>query len=278
MMIRKRTLNPTQMVAAGLLLMLSVSTANSISWADQTLRNLKRPMQVQLETPVQTANMTVGQPFAAKLTEPVHYKNMTLPAGTEFRGHISKFAHSKHFGRPGYAILQTDEAILPNGQTMQFDSDKYAPPNKALRNPNAETFWQSVGIQIPYTVASLGVTIPLHYGADVPWQPLILVGEGIRMLTGAVIGLFRPKFKNEPVPRKIALGALDGSGIPRVVQFIDVWPEPDYHAGDQAKLYLNPNGLHDLMQSNKTASLPGEKTSSGLSLATPLPLSAGKVK
>ena len=239
-------------IAAGV----AIAMLLSVSWADQTIRNLKRPIQVQLETPVQSAKATIGQPFAAKLAEPVHYENLTLPAGTEFKGHVAKFGHSKHFGRPGYVVLQTDEATLPTGQTLAFDPAKYKPSTRALHDPSAETFWQSVGIQSFYTACSLGVTMPLHYAADVDWVPLIAVGEGVRMVAGAMLGLVRPKFKNEPVPRKIALGALDGSGVPRVVNFIGTYPEADYHPGDSINLYLNPQGLGDLFQSGKTAMLP----------------------
>jgi len=245
------------MIAAGLLLNMAVTVAlPNASWADQTIRNLKRPVAVQLETPVQNATATVGQAFAAKTTEPVHYKNYTLPAGTEFKGHITKLAHSKHFGRPGYAILQTDSATLPSGQTLNFDSAQYKPRNRALHHPDTETFLQSVAIQLPYTLVSMGVTLPLYYVFDVDWRPLLLVGEGVRIAAGGLFGLVRPKFRKEPVPRKIALGMLDGSGIPRVVNFIGTYPEPDYHQGDQIKLYLPPQGLNDLMQASKTATLP----------------------
>lgn len=241
-----------RIIAAGV----AISMLLSVSWADQTIRNLKRPIQVQLETPVQSGNTTIGQPFAAKLAEPVHYKNLTLPAGTEFKGHVAKFGHSKHFGRPGYVVLQTDEATLPSGQTMAFDPAKYKPTQRALRDPSSETFFQSVGIQSLYTTCSLGVTVPLHYAGGVDWLPLLAVGEGVRIAAGALFGLVRPKFRNEPVPRKIALGALDGSGIPRVVNFIGTYPEADYHPGDSIKLYLNPRGLGDLFQSGKAAIRP----------------------
>jgi hypothetical protein len=237
----------------GLLMLLGGFNA---TWADQVLHNLKRPLEVQLQTPVQGATATVGQVFEANLAEPARYQQWTLPAGTHFKGHITKVGHSKHFGRPGYVLLQADEASLPSGQTLAFDPAKYEPRNKVLRHPDAESFPQSVMIQIPYTAASLAVTVPLHYGAGVPVGPCILIGEGVRIVTGSLFGLVRPKFKGEPVPRKLALGALDGSGIPRVVNFIGTYPEPDYRSGDTVKLYLNPQGLGDLFQAGQTAVIP----------------------
>jgi hypothetical protein len=230
--------------------------APNFAWADQTIRNLKRPLQVKLETAVKGETATVGQPFAAQLAEPVHYQNWTLPSGTHFQGHITAVKPSRHFGRPGYVILQTDSAVLPDGQTVNFDPATYTPRHKTLRDPSAETFWQSVAIQLPYSLVSMGVTLPLYYAADVDALPLVVIGEGVRIVTGAVVGLVRPKFKGEPVPRKLALGGLDGSGVPRVVNFIGTYPEPDYHAGDTVKLYLNPQGLEKLFQSAKTAILP----------------------
>jgi len=233
--------------------------APNFAWADQTIRNLKRPLQVKLETEVQGKTATVGQPFAAQLDEPVHYKNWVLPSGTHFQGHITAVKPSRHFGRPGYVILQTDSAALPDGQTVNFDPATYKPRHKTLRDPSAETFLQSVATQLPYSLVGLGVTIPLHYAGKVDVLPLVFVGEGVRIATGAVFGLVRPKFKEEPVARKLALGALDGSGIPRVVNFIGTYPEPDYHAGDTVKLYLNPQGLEKLFQNAKTATLPTNK-------------------
>ena len=251
---RKMAFNRGVAIATGLML-LTVGL-NNAGWADQHIRNLKRPLTVQLQSPVNGNTATVGQPFEASLSEPVHYKNLTLPAGTHFKGHISKMGHSKHFGRPGYVVLQTDEATLPNGQALSFDPAKYPPREKDLHYKYAETFLQSVVYQLPYNAVSAGVTVPLHYAADVAVGPLIAVGEGIRILTGAIIGPFRPRFKNEPMPRKIALGALDGSGFPRLVGFIDKYPEPEYQPGDLVKLYLNPNGLNDLFRNGQSAVTP----------------------
>lgn len=250
---RRVALNRSVAVAATLVLLVGSASG---SWADQVLRNLKRPLLVELQSPVQGATATVGQSFEANLAEPAHYKNWTLPAGTHFKGHIASVGHSKHFGRPGYVELQPDEASLPNGQSVSFDATKYAPPHKKLHHPDTETFPQSVVRQSALTAISLGVTVPLHYAGDVNVLQCFVIGEGVRMAAGAVFGLVRPKYRNEPVPRKIALGALDGSGIPRLVNFIGTYPEPDYHPGDKVKLYVNPNGLQDLFKAGQTTVIP----------------------
>jgi hypothetical protein len=227
-----------------------------LSWADQVLHSPKQGVQAQLKTDVQGATATQGQPFDAVLTEDVRYKNQVLPAGTDFQGEITQVRHSRRFSRPGYVVLHVEQATLPNGQTFSFDPARYTPRDNKLHHPDSLSFAQTVGYQLPYTLVALAVTVPLHYAADVDSLPLIPVGEGIRMGAGALFGLVRPKFRNEPVARKLALGAMDGSGIPRVVGFFTKYPEPDYHAGDTVTLYMNPNGLKDLLNSASSSSTP----------------------
>jgi len=242
-----RTALRQAMVSGVLLSMLAGSVG--LGWADQTLHCPKQGIDVQLKTDVQGATAAQGQPFEAALTDDVHYKNWALPTGTDFKGEITRVGHSKHFGRPGYVVLHVQQATLPNGETFSFDSAKYKPHDQKVRNPKAETFRQSVFRQTAYSAVSAAVTLPLFYATKTDALPLFVVGEGIRMATGAVVGLFRPKYRSEPVARKLTLGALDGSGIPRVVGFFGKYPEPNYHAGDTVKLYFNPDGLKDLFQS-----------------------------
>lgn len=220
-----------------------------LSWAEQVIKSTGRGINVQLKTDVQGATATQGQPFDAVLADNLRYKSWELPAGTDFKGEISQVGHSKHFGRPGYVVLHVEQATLPNGTTFTFDPGKYKPRDKKLHNPDAQTFLQSAAIQAGYSVVSAAVTVPLYYATDTDALPLLVVGEGVRMAAGAVFGLVRPKYRGEPVVRKLTLGALDGSGVPRLVNFIGKYPEPNYHSGDTVKLYLNPDGLKDLLQS-----------------------------
>jgi hypothetical protein len=237
-----------QTVVSGILISILAGSIG-LSWAEQVIRCPWHGVNAQLKTDVQGATATQGQPFDAALSEDVRYKNWVLPVGTDFKGEITQVGHSKRFGRPGYVVMDVEQATLPNGTTFTFDPSKYRPRHKKLHNPEAQTFPQAAAIQASYTAVSLAVTLPLYYGTKTDALPLFAVGEGVRMLAGAAFGLVRPKYKNEPVARKFTLGALDGSGIPRVVGFFTKYPEPDYHAGDTVKLYLNPHGLKDLFQS-----------------------------
>ncbi len=231
----------------GLVLLLSAP----VGWAEQVLHSLKSPLQVQLQTSVNGATASVGQPFQASLAASVRYHQWTLPAGTQFAGHIARVVHSRHFGRPGAVLLQTDNAVLPGGDVFKFDAAHYTPRRNVLRDVDAETFPQSVVHQSAYSVASAGVTVPLYYAAGVSAGPALVIGQGVRILAGALVGLVRPKFRQEPVPRQLALGGLDGSGIPRVVHFIGTYPDPNYGVGATVKLYLPPQGLQDLLQTGK---------------------------
>lgn len=264
-----------QALASGLLVTMMAGTIG-FSWGEQVIKSPKKGVDVELKTDVSSASSTVGQPFEAELKDDLRYDNLTLPAGTDFRGEITKTAPSKHFGRPGYVVLQVREAVLPDGRSFEFDPGQYEPRDKKLHHPDTYTFPQLILTQMPYTLVALAVTIPLRYAADTDPIPLIVVGEGVRMGAGAVAGLFRPRYKNEPVPRKIALGALDGSGVPRIVGFLGKYPEPNYHAGDHIKLYFNPNGLTALMESASTGSTTSLKTRAELQRTAQAPALVGQ--
>jgi hypothetical protein len=244
-----------------------------LSWGEQVIKSPKKGVEVELKSDLSSMTATAGQPFEAELKDDLRYDNLTLPAGTDFRGEVTKASPSKHFGRPGYVGLQVREAVLPDGRTFEFDPVKYEPRDQKLHHPDTYTFPELILTQMPYTLIALAVTVPLNYAADVDPIPLIAVGEGVRIAAGAIGGLFRPRYRNEPVPRKIALGALDGSGVPRIVGFIGKYPEPDFHAGDHIKLYFNPNGLTDLMQAASTTSL---NTHAELQRAAQLPAAVGE--
>lgn len=261
-MINRSHWNQGVVAVASLVVLLSYSTG--FAQAEIVLKNLKKGIPVQLKTDVNGVSATHGQLFEGELPDTVRYKNWTLPAGTDFKGQISDVKHSRIFNRPGYVVLQVDEATLPNGQTMNLDPAKYEPPGRKTRHPEALTLLQAAAVQLPYTLIALAVTVPLTYGADADGLSMVAVGEAIRVGAGAVFGLVRPKFRNEPVARKLALGALDGSGIPRVVGFFGKYPEPDLHSGDQVTIYPNEQALMTLFENQGAAiektpgTLPGQ--------------------
>ncbi len=241
-------------VISGVLVsMLSVTAG--LCRAEQVLKSPKRGVEVQLKSDVRQVDAKPGDTFEAQLGDSLRYKDWTLPAGTEFRGVITESSPSHLFGRPGYVGMEVHEAVLPDGRTFEFDPAKYKSRNYRLHHPDTYTFPELVLTQIPYSATSLGLTIPLHYAGGVGVGPCVIIGTGVRMLTGSVAAFFLPRFKHEPPARKIALGALDGSGVTRIVGFLSKYPVPNYHSGDTVKFYFNPNGLKDLFQSAGSASL-----------------------
>lgn len=236
-----------RLLVSALALSLMIGSAG-LGWADQKLWSLNSGMNVQLESDVSTKTAAVGQTVQAKLGQDVHYHDMTLPAGTTFQGHITEIAHSKPLGRPGYVVVAVDQATLPNGQT--FDLSKYPASTRRIHDPEAQPFLAGIAENIPYNLVGLGLTIPLHVAADVSTLSLVPVGLGARMATGSLFGLVRPRYRGMPVLYKVVKGGLDGSGIPTLVRFVSGAEEPDYHAGDNMKLYVNSQGLHDLFQAS----------------------------
>lgn len=261
-----------QLVASSLLVSMMAGTIG-LSWGEQVIKSPKKGVEVELKSDLSSMTTTAGQPFEAELKDDLRYDNLTLPAGTDFRGEVTKTVPSKRFGRPGYVGLQVREAVLPDGRTFEFDPVKYEPRDQKLHHPDTYTFPELILYQLPYTAVALAITIPLRYAADVDPVQLVVIGEGIRIGAGAVMGLVNPRYKKEPVARKIALGALDGSGVPRFMGFVKKYPEPNYHAGDHIKLYFNPNGLTDLMQAASTTSL---NTHAELQRAAQLPAAVGE--
>lgn len=261
-----------QAVASSLLISLVAGTIG-LSWGEQVLKSPKKGVDVELKSDVAAATAMPGQQFEAELKDDLHYQDLTLPAGTDFKGEITKAAPSKHFGRPGYVVLEVNQAVLPDGRVYQFDQTKYKPRDKKLHHPDTYTFPELILTQMPYTLAGLAVTIPLTTAADTDPIPAALIGEAVRIGAGAIAGLFLPRYKHEAVPRKIALGALDGSGVPRIVGFIGKYPEPNYHAGDHINLYFNPDALTELMQTASTTAL---KTQAEIQRTAELPLAVGQ--
>jgi hypothetical protein len=240
--------------------------------AEQVLKHLGDGIPVTLKTEINGETATVGQPFEAELLQNIQYKNWVLPVGTDFRGQVAKVAHSKRFSRPGYVVLQVQEATLPSGQTFAFDENKYKPTSHKTTADEARTFGENVGAQLPFTAAGLGATIPLRATDAVSTLGAVPIGLGVRMATGATVGLFRNggDYANKPAAYRFVRGALDGSGVPTMVRFVAVKdPEPVLAAGQQINLHLNKDGLQDLFQSSGASTVMSPEASTQPAAAAP---------
>lgn len=237
-----------RMMVSSVVLSIALNATSIPAWAGQTIKNPSHPINAKLKTDVWGPTAQAGETFEAELSEDLHYKTWTLPSGTVFKGQVSKVQHSRTLGRPGYVVLNVDEAALPDGSTFEFDESKYKPRNAKLHEKEALTFTQSVVQQMPASAAGLGATLPLQLADAVSGTALIPVGLGVRMLAGATYRVFKPKtqYQKQGVPAQVAYGALEGSGIVRLMGLVSKYPEPEYKVGDIIKLHFNGKGLKDL--------------------------------
>jgi hypothetical protein len=232
--------------AIGLGLAFVINAAPLTSQAEeQSINHPKHSVNVRLNTDVWGTSAAEGQIFEAQLPEDLHYKTWELPKGTVFRGEVTTVKHSKHFGRPGYVVLNVEEAQLPDGTRFGFDA--YKPRNAKTHDKGALTFKQTVVQQLPTSLLGLGATLPITLTGAASGVSMIPVGVGVRMLSGSTFAMSRKsKYSAKPVPQRVAYGALDGSGLIRALGFVNKYPEPEYKAGDMIPLYFNPKGLHEL--------------------------------
>jgi hypothetical protein len=217
------------------------------SQAKQVIKDSSSSVDAQLKTDVIGTSASEGQIFEAELPDDLQYKKWFLPKGTVFRGQVTKVRPSKCLGRPGYVVLNVDEAELPDGMRFDFDEQQYKPRNAKTHEKNALTLKQSVLTQLPTSAIGMGLTLPLSItGAASGWA-MVPAGFGARMLAGSTFAMSKKsKYSNQPVPSRLANGALDGSGVVRLLGFVGKYPEPEYKSGDTVKLFFNPKGLHEL--------------------------------
>lgn len=242
-MTRYRHRSVFRMVFMGLILHLWL-TAHSAA-AEQTLRSLRQGMTVTLKNHIDTVTTPPGTSFEAVLPEPVRYRKYTLPADTRFRGQVQRVAPSKHFGRPGYLLLDVQEATLPNGTRVNLD--QYPDRNRKFYPYGDRNLATLIANQVPYSAAGYGLSIPLRTSASVKLLPAAAAGLGIRSGVGALFWLVRPKMHGQPIMYRLAKGILEGSGATKPAEFIGKYPDPVFLPGDSIKLYFPPQALKDLM-------------------------------
>jgi hypothetical protein len=220
------------------------------AWADQTIKNLHQGVKANLSTDLRNGTDLTGQPFEASLPESLHYKEWTLPSGTRFHGEVVRTKASKHFGRPGYMVLNVKEAQLPNGQTISLDS--YKPRNTKVYNTEVVPFSKSLAAQLPFTAMTTGISVPLHVAADISSASVLPINIGARAVAGSLWGLYDPKRRNLPPQERIVYGLNQGLGVITVNNFLSKRPEPDFKAGDPVPLYFNRAALKELFTQGNT--------------------------
>lgn len=230
------------------LLAVALLAITPVAQAVQIIKDPKQPVNVQLKTDILGGSVKKGQMFEAQLQEELRCEEWTLPAGTVFRGEVTKVSPSKTLGRPGYVVLNPDEAQLPDGTLLRMDPSKHRPHNKKTHHKTSLTFTQTALQQLPPSALGLAVTLPLSITGTAGGLATIPAGLGTRMLAGssfAILGGKKSKYHQKSVPEKVTYGALDGSGVIRLMGLMSKYPEPEYKAGETIKLYFNHHGLKE---------------------------------
>jgi hypothetical protein len=100
-----------------LLLAVSVWAQGGVSVPEGT------PLKVNLQTTISTFSSKVGDPFQAKLVDPVVVDGKTLiPAGAIVEGRVTKLSEPRRIsGKPTIGILP-EQMVLPDGQHFMLNA------------------------------------------------------------------------------------------------------------------------------------------------------------
>lgn len=81
------------------------------------------PLKVNLQTTISTFSSKVGDPFQAKLIDPVMVDGKTLiPAGAMVEGRVTKLSEPRRIsGKPTIGILP-EQMVLPDGQRFMLNA------------------------------------------------------------------------------------------------------------------------------------------------------------
>ncbi len=103
-------------VLAGLLLTSAFAVA-------QTSLPTGTAVKMKLDTTLATFSSKAGDPFSARVTEPVVLDGKTvIPIGTTIEGHVTKSNEPRRIaGKPSIAILP-ENLVLPNGERFTFNA------------------------------------------------------------------------------------------------------------------------------------------------------------
>ena len=230
---------------AAMLLTLTVVTSLSPVWAEQTLKNLDRPIEVQLQSSLDGATTQVGQPFEAVTAEDYVYKGTSLPAGTRVSGTVAKVKESRRFARPGYFVLDVDKVTFPDGKVVDVTGETMDVDKKA-KDPDSTTFGDIVVKQLPLTAVSLGTSIPLNAATDLNGGVVFAIAMGARMVTGAVLELFDKDNTRGPMG-DIGYGMLRGTGAVTAYNFLKKDEAPQLTQGETIRLYLGREKMQSVL-------------------------------
>jgi hypothetical protein len=104
------------------LLLASLTLVASFAWA-QTALPPGTAVKMKLETTLATFSSKAGDPFSARVTEPVVMDGKTvIPIGTTVEGRVAKTSEPRRIaGKPTIAIFP-ESLVLPNGDKFKLNA------------------------------------------------------------------------------------------------------------------------------------------------------------
>lgn len=236
----------------------TVAIAGASAWADQPIKNLKKPIPIELSTTLDTQAMKEGDLFEGVLMETQTYRQQSIPQGTLFKGHVSKTKPSKRYARAGFFELNVDEAILPSGETYTFDKEKFETRTKKYHHKKGITVKRLLTNSLPMFAASAGTSMPLHFATNLSGGLLFPIALGARSATAMV--LESAKRDGRGVGELAAFSVFRGSGGLAAYNFFRVSQSPNFKEGQQIGLYMDPEWVKGLLQANDDIQLLNSTT------------------
>lgn len=100
-----------------------------------TLKSLDSPIPVISGVLLQKEDIRDGADFYATLSEPVTYRQVKLPEGTQFIGHVTGGRLSKHMHlHRGGVNIWIDQVVFPNGSRYTIYPNEHVQPNYRFRS------------------------------------------------------------------------------------------------------------------------------------------------
>jgi hypothetical protein len=260
---RASTLTISSMVCAAVVAALFTTGAVSAAHAANVLKNNKEPLMVEVKNTLDSQSAKNGDVFEAVLPEDYQYNNTILPAGTRFKGTVSKSSESKRFARPGYVVLNVQEITLPSGENHQLAllEGMGSAETKKINNKKARTLKRFITQSLPMQLAGMGTSIPLTAATNMAGGLVAPIALGARMAAGAAVEVA----KHEPgddrnMTDKMAYGMWRGTGVPGSYEFMTTDKQAHFEVGSRMPLRLTADAVEGIFMLKSLAKVTPEVT------------------
>lgn len=226
--------------------------------AEQVLTSAQQPLQVKLTTTLNAETSHYGDHFEGLLTDSYQMGGKTLPQGTLFKGHVQRVRRSMPLGMPGYVVLEIDEAQLPTGTVHHFEPNGVVPKSGRIMNPNAYTGKKLFKDNLPYTILSTAISVPLQVSTGFSSWAILPITLGSRMAFGVANQVSHrnqsaatqsngaQNQQSASMTSAVGQGLMQGSGLNNAYHFLTAAPEPVLTEGTVISLHFRQTDLTSL--------------------------------